>query len=314
MRLHRFPAAYDTGVAGIVYVFYRFKRVCRLAMEKIEIGRLIPSDNHYVYHQLNTFFGMQKTLGYSYTDLSAAPPHVWISDRGIDDFDALLTSVRQFGLQVHLLTADYQSNRYLLNTPDPARLEKSMRYYKNCMIAADGLGAKMLAVSLCGAVRDESLSNAISRGISSVRHLCAMAEQYNLLIGIDPPFRMESPVFYSCESMRLLVKEVSHPLLRINLNTALIHDNNETISLWFEALREKISFVRMSDARMGKAQYPWGDGVLSIERCISDLERCGYDGALGLRFTSGGCEQDPKKADERCYATIKNYLRIGTEI
>lgn len=52
-------------------------------MEKIEIGRLIPSDKHYVYHQLNTFFGMQKTLGYSYTDLSAAPPMFGFQTEGL---------------------------------------------------------------------------------------------------------------------------------------------------------------------------------------------------------------------------------------
>lgn len=277
-------------------------------MIKFSMERLLPSNAHYTYYTFDSFLRQQEELGYTKIDLLAAAPHVWITDRGCQDLEALADNISSRKLHVQILTCEHETGRYILNSAQPSRMASSMNYYENCMYAAKRLGAAAISVPLSGACWDEERQKAKVRGVESVKRLCEMAEKYGLCVSIDSPSKSISPLFSSLESMWELVRLAPHPLLRVTLDTSHISENVETIRQWFDALGERVSFVRLSDARAGDAQYVWGDGVLSLDNCLEELDTCGFAGWIGLRFSADGYFQEPQKASVRCYKALNRFI------
>lgn len=274
-------------------------------MNCISKRRVLPCNEHYSFYQMETFLQNQESQGFHQIELYAAPPHVWISDMGIDDLDKIAIQIQNHEMDVCAIQADYRTNRYLLNATDPMRLELSMQYYENCLLLARKLHCPLLSVRLTGEFMNEPIDLSYHRAITSVRRLCTMAEDYHVNVAIDPPYRAQSRLFSTCKEMKQLMDAVSRPHMRVNIDTVLLHENGEHISTWFSTFQDRVGLVRMSDARTDNTSCAWGHGVLSLEQSFEELEKWRYRGYISLPNIEEEAYQNPVAADQANYDFLK---------
>ncbi len=277
-------------------------------MDRDFIRQCLPSNEHYIYYPLQVFLNQQKKLGYRSVNLWAAPPHVWMNDHGCEGLDLLERNLDENELKAAVITAEYTTNRFLLNTEDSFRAEYAMRYFENCLCAATILGASMLSITPAGAWRDEDKNRSRKRAAERLKQLCQKAEQHRVTICVNALCKSEGPILNDLQSVGDLVAEVNHPLLTVALDTVALNENGETIEQWLDGFGDRIGLVYLSDARTGKTRYLWGDGILPLGKCMKKIRQSAYHGPFGLRMNAAKYLQDPLEADRRNYKAISECL------
>lgn len=262
-------------------------------------NQVVVSNRMYQYYTFEEFALTVESLGYTHVDLEAMPPHIWISDRGIDNLDDVQAVLKAHKLIATLMTVDSTTNRYMINAAEDSRRESSLRYYANCLNLCQELGINMLAVQLQGAWRDEPQKSAFKRAVDSVMQLCRLAESNGVKICVEPLCMCEGPLFTTMAQMSKLIAEVSHPLLHVALDLVQINDSGESLEQWFEAFGPQIALVRFCDARAGKAHLIPGEGVLPMDGFWHKLREVGYDGLISTRLTNTAYFQNPFEIEKR---------------
>jgi len=270
--------------------------------------QLLPSNNHYQYFPFEFFLQTQKELGFSAVDLVAMPPHVWISDHDCEDLTKLRDLIEQTGMRTAVLSPERATLRFTLNATDLERRVRSMQYYKNCLSAAQKLGATILSISMSGAYWDEAPVQANERIADILRELCDEAECVGVMLALETSPACNETVLNTLQELKTLLQEVNHPMLKATLDIVAISEARETIPQWFEALGEEIVYVRLSDGRIGTSHYALGTGVYPIDRYLTELSEQGYEGYIGLKADLAEYSQEPVQTDIHNLQSLRPYL------
>ena len=279
---------------------------------KISLERFLPSNQMYQYFKFEEFAAKTEEEGYKSIDLYVAPPHFWVNERETGNTEEIIEILKKYNLSAEMLTADYVTNRYMLNAAENSRRESSFRYYKNCLCVAEKLGAKLLAVSLGGAFRDENMEPAFDRACAMIQALCSEGEKKNIAVCAEPICRCEGPLFCSLDEMKKLSSRVQSPFFRIGIDLVQLNDSGEDVKQWMDEFKEQIGIVRFSDARVGKSHLLPGEGILPMEEMLEEFKD--YTGMFSLKMTKADYYQDPFKAEcEAGRALQRILIRGGAE-
>jgi len=271
--------------------------------------RLLPTNIHYQYFPFDYFLCTQKELGFTSIDLVTMPPHVWINDRNHEDLAQLRNMILDAGLDTAVVTPESATLRFILNATDTERRQRSMQYYKNCLTAAQELGAKILAITMSGAFWDESPVFAQARAIDTLRALCLEAEKSGVTIAVETAPVGSEVTLCTLQELKTVLQSVNHPLLKATLDTVAMSEAGETITQWFTELPQQIAYVRFADGRAGGGHYVWGTGVYPVERYLTELAASGYRGNLGLKVNLAAYSQHPVQADTQNLQALRPYLQ-----
>jgi protein FrlC len=95
------------------------------------------------------------------------------------------------------------------------------------------------------------------------------------------------------------------------LDTAGALGTGETVTDYVNALGDRLAHVHMIDSDPAGSHLSWGDGVLSAQAIVSELQGAGYGGALSIEITSPRYYLDPKTAMARSVAALRSVLPEG---
>ncbi|WP_296747186.1 sugar phosphate isomerase/epimerase [Mesorhizobium sp.] len=183
------------------------------------------------------------------------------------------------------------SATYNMIHPDLATREKGRRSFEAIAAVAREIGSDLLTV--CTGSRDAAdqwrdhpenqSSEAWAEMIAEFRHLVAVAERYDIYIGVEPEL---ANVINSAHKARTLLDTMGTDRIRIVFDPANlfeVEDDDKRAAIIEEAVRlleDSIAIAHAKDRNADGSFATAGKGVIDYPRYIASLKAAGFHGDL----------------------------------
>ena len=262
------------------------------------------------------FLKMLKTCGFDGIDLNFSS--AFFDEEQKWQLEAICANLQEAGLkcaQVHLPTYGLFAD----SGEDDPEMERRIETALRIMPA---LGAKWGAFHMRSAVKhDFDRKKAFKDNAEKLKHLCAIAEQYDVGIAVENlptfPDRPDAPFFSSrIEDQYTVIDAVDHPLLgacwdfgHANLN---IQHKDRTQRELITQLGSRIKIVHVHNNYSTRDSHlPPSIGSIDWNDAIAGLKETGFSGYFSLECGSGPGNFDLSKAYcAFCAETTDILLRI----
>lgn len=215
-----------------------------------------------------------------------------------DEIDEPLALKARAILDEHGLEVAAVDGTYNMAHPDPARRQSNLRHLIKLIDLADTFGTNL--VTLCTGSRAEIMWFPDHRNRTAeawldlteqLRPATAAAQAAGVTLAFEPEF---NNVVDSASRARRLIDEVESPALKVLMDAANIFHagdlerQHEHLREAFELVGQDIALAHAKDLDHdgdagGRAA---GQGLLDYTFYLSELQRCGYDGAIVLHQIS----------------------------
>lgn len=171
-----------------------------------------------------------------------------------------------------------------LVTSDPAGRAKRIEFYKHCIDAACELGSDCVSL-WSGVLRDGADDAAVmQRLVRGLAEVLDYAEQRQMTIGFEPEPGMFIDTMARFEQ---LLKQISHPRLRLTLDVGHLHCQGETpLGAMIERWGPQLVNVHLEDMHSGVHEHlMFGEGEIDFAAVLKSLLRTGYAGGVHVELS-----------------------------
>ena len=250
--------------------------------------------------------------GLQAADLTLLAPHFYIDSEEAVDPCGALRLLAEKGIAVRCVTP--LPYRYSVCAEEGTiQWEKTIGYYRQCILFAQRAGARMMPITASGADFDREPQQLLENAVNSLKILSGFAGDHGveLLLGTVPgmedPIHASTPVLLTLPEINAVLDEVDSPALNAYLDTEVISMAGEGITQWFALLGGRIRLVRFSDGNYNGYRI-WGEGCLPCEKFLRELDACGYRGPLSLTLPGERYSGDPAGAQHRLLAHLRQAM------
>ena len=177
----------------------------------------------------------------SAVDLTLLSPHIYIDSFEILDPCHVIEMLHANGISVEATTpVPYRYS--ICAEAGTMQRERTLGYYRQCIIFTKKAGAKFLLLTASGANFDTASEILLENAAEVLSILASFAEEcgVTLLLGTvfgpESPLNASSPVLLTLPDVKNTLQRVNSPALKAYLDTAVISLVGETISQWFAQL------------------------------------------------------------------------------
>lgn len=274
--------------------------------------RLLGSNAQFVRKPLDAFLREQKRLGVRYADLTLQSPHIYIDSEEHQDLAPVRKTLADAAVSVRCVTP--LPYRYsICADKGTMQYEKTLGYYRQCILAAEELGASYLCVTASGACYDVPADRLRGNGADMLRQLADFAKAHQIVLlagsvlGEESPENASTPVLVSLEEIAQTLQVVGSDHLKAYLDTEVISLRGETISQWFETLGDEIKLIRFTDGNYHGYRV-WGEGCLPCGKYLREILQSGFDGDLSLQIPGERYVEAPEAAQEKNLHHVERVL------
>ena len=252
----------------------------------------------------------------SAVDLTLLSPHIYIDSFEILDPCHVIEMLHANGISVEATTpVPYRYS--ICAEAGTMQRERTLGYYRQCILFTKKAGAKFLLLTASGANFDTANEILLENAAEVLSILASFAEECGVTLllgtvfGSESPLNASSPVLLTLPDVKNMLQRVNSPALKAYLDTAVISLVGETISQWFTQLGKEICLVRFTDGNYNGYRI-WGSGCLPCERYLRELQQNGYSGALSLSVPGERYCENPAEAQRFLLCNLRNALKKVT--
>jgi fructoselysine 3-epimerase len=223
--------------------------------------------------------------GFTGIDLWCGRPHLYRRDYSDEQIRALRRKLVDADVAPVSLMPAFFRYPYSLSSPSDVIRQDSIQYVKETILNAAQMGARHVLIVPTRRLHGQTTEDARARFYDSLRQLCPLAQEANMLLGIEILYPSLSD--YMCSSADALsaFQEVGSPSLKAVLDTGHLHLSGESLEHALAALGSSVIQVHVNDndglqqqnGVPGTGSYPFG-GLKET------LERAGYDDFLTIEL------------------------------
>ena len=275
--------------------------------------RLFGNNAQFIKYPFETFLHMAIENNVKEVDFTAHVPHFYIDSYGYKDICGVKEKMQDAGISVSCMTPlPYRFN--ICADEGSIQKEKTIAYYKQCVLAAEYLGSPYVTITASGACYDYDHDRLRKNAYDTLRILADFAEEHGItlllgtVVGKECPYNASTPVFVHLDEIKAAIAQVNSPGLKAYLDTEVISLCGETIKGWFDALGEDIRLVRFVDGNYNGYRV-WGTGCLPCKKYLETLAACGYLGGLSLNLPGERYADNPGKMMEENIRFLREAVR-----
>lgn len=274
------------------------------------MDNLILGNNAQFYKfPFSEFVDVQIINAITSVDLTLMTPHIYVDSYECIDAMRVRKSLKEAGISVNTVTPPpYRFS--ICSDEDSIQNEKTIDYYKQCILFAESVDADNVTVTASGANYDYTINRLIENAEKTLRKLSAYAERHGVtlllgtVLGEESPYNASTPVLTTLSEVEEMLQKINSPNLKAYMDIEVISLIGETIPQWFEALGDAIRLVRFTDGNYNGYRI-WGRGCLPCDKYLSQLKEAGYEGPLSLQIPGDRYTEDPGEAEHE----MVEYLR-----
>ncbi|MCI8523018.1 MAG: sugar phosphate isomerase/epimerase [Lachnospiraceae bacterium] len=268
---------------------------------------------HYMMYSLDYFLDCQQKVGIETIELWAAAPHFYLDAMTYQDCKEIRRKIASRGLEVKVVTPENCTYQYQLAAPKPMFFEKSFGYFSNGLKVASELGCNIMQINSGWGLFDEDREEAWKRAREMISRLAEEAQRYDILLAMESLRPEESQLITTLPDAKRMFDEVSHPNLKILIDTTAMSVAGETMEDWFRVFGDNIIHTHFIDSNP-YGHLAWGDGNRDLELYLKTLQKYHYTGLLGQELTYETYYGKPLAVDEQNMKAYAPYLRHGAAL
>ncbi len=212
------------------------------------------------------------------------------------DWPKLKELVKETGLQVTISGA-FGPQRDI-SSDDPGIREQGVEYIIDCINIARDMNSPLFggpvysAVGKCRVVSDDQKKKERDWCVKNLKRVGKVAEDNGIIIGLEPLNRFETDMINTADQAITLIKEVSNPNIKLQLDT--FHCNIEEKSIpdtIRKAGKDLLCHIQANESDRGTP----GTGNLDWQGIKAALTDIGYDKAIIIE-TFGNVSEEIAKA------------------
>ena len=273
---------------------------------------LLGNNAQFIRRPFCEFVEAQKEGGITAVELTLQAPHFYVDSEEYHDVSGVKAQLAEAGIAVHsVIPLPY---RYAVCADEGTiQQEKTVGYYRQCILLAEELGAKYLLITGSGANYDYDYARLMDNAEKTLRVLADFAGDHGVtlllgsVLGEECIFNATTPVLVSMEEIREMLDRVGSSHLKAYLDTEVISLRGETISGWFGCFGSDIRLVRFVDGNYNGYRI-WGMGCLPCRKYLDEVDRTGYEGALALTIPGERYIDDPAAAMGRNLQVLRQVM------
>jgi D-psicose/D-tagatose/L-ribulose 3-epimerase len=219
-----------------------------------------------------------------------------VENRSIVDWARLKEMVKETGLKVTVSGA-FGAERDI-SSEDPRVREQGLKYITDCIEIAEFLESPIFGGPLYSAVgktrfiSEEQKKREREWCVENLSKAGKFASDHGVILGVEPLNRFESDMVNTADQALSIVQEVSHPNLKIQLDTFHCNIEEKNIPDTIRKIgKDRLCHVQGNESDRGTP----GTGNLDWQGIKSALEEIGYDGAMVIE-TFGAVSEEIAKA------------------
>mgnify|MGYP006420195495 CR=1 FL=1 len=157
-------------------------------------------------------------------------------------------------------------------------------YIKDCLdicveVGAGFFGGPMYsAVGKARMVPPEQKKKEWAMAVENLYHVCEMAAQRNLDIGLEPLNRFESDLVNTCEDIDRMIKEINHPAAKISLDGFHMNIEEKDIEAAIRLAGKKLIHIQVAENYRGTP----GTGTINWQSFKNGLKAIEYKGGVSI--------------------------------
>ncbi len=230
------------------------------------------------------------SAGYDGIDIWSGRPHAYRQDFTSDELTNLRVFIQEQGLTVSSFMPAFYRYPYDLSSTNDVVRQDSVAYMKECIDHAVTLASPIVLIVPKRRIHGHSIEDAWERLTESIDEVCRYAQQYELMMGIEPANVYVTDMVNSAEDALRLVEALGHDNLGVVIDTGHVHLSHETAQDAVEKLGTRLLQVHVND-NDGQQQQNLvpGEGTFDFTGLIDVLRQVGFEGflsaELGYQYT-----------------------------
>lgn len=283
-------------------------------MKRLDSELLLGNNAQFIRRPFADFVKAAKDNNITAVELTLQTPHFYVDSakhHSVTEQKKLLENAGITTVSVQPLPYRYS----ICAQEGSIQHEKTLEYYRQCILTAKELGAHLLCITGSGADYDKEKKYLMGNAKITLSKLTKFAEEQDIsmllgsVLGDECPNNATTPVLTSLEDIREVIEEVNSDRLGAYLDTEVISVCGETIKQWFAALQGHIGLVRFTDGNYNGYRV-WGEGCLPCAKYLNQLSDEGYDGILSLTIPGERYVSEPEKAFSKNVNALRNWMEV----
>jgi protein FrlC len=228
--------------------------------------------------------------GYDGIDIWSGRPHVYRQDFTSKQLSNLRSLIQEQGLMVSSFMPAFYRYPYDLGSLNDIVRQDSIAYMKECIDNAATLASPIVLIVPKRAIYGHSIEDAWGKLTESIDEVCRYAQQYDLMMGLEPANKYVTDLVNSAEDALRMIDALGHDNLGAVIDTGHVHLSNETAQDAIEKLGKRLLQVHVND-NDGQQQQNLvpGDGTFDFTGLIEALRQVRFEGflsaELGFQYT-----------------------------
>ncbi len=268
-------------------------------MKKLSRSQLAAMNIQYRYYPLTVFFDDAEKYGFRNVELWGAAPHIYPEDMTYHDIMAVRHEAEKRKLKIICYTPEQCVYPVNLAAPSAAERRRSLKFFEDSVRTASELGAdRMLVTSGTGYYDGSDRAEAWKYAAENLSALCRMAGDYQIRLALEVLRKDESNLVNDLPSLTAMLSEIQSETAGGMIDTIPMALAGETPEMYIKALGKRLIHIHFIDGAP-RGHLAWGDGILDLEKYVSELEAGEYQGNLTLEITDGRYFMEPWKSLEQ---------------
>lgn len=278
-------------------------------MENIILG----NNAQFLKYPFSDFVDAQVKLAVRSVDLTAGTPHIYIDPYEIIDSVDVKGQLKRAEITVNTVTpAPY---RYSICSDENTILnQKTIEYYKQCIMFAKDIGAENLIITAAGACFDHEPARLMDNAVKTLDKLASFAKEQGItlltssVLGEESPYNESTPVMVTLSEIAEVIDKVHSQALKAYLDVEVISLIGETIPQWFEKLGDAIRLVRFTDGNYNGYRV-LGEGCLPCEKFLKQIMDAGFNGPISIQIPGERYSENPQNAEKKMISYLENLMK-----
>ena len=266
------------------------------------------STSVYVNYKIEDAIQNISKIGFDGIDIWGGRPHIYRNDFSSKELKVINQSIRDVGLTIPSFMPAFYRYPYNLSHPKKIVRLDSIDYMYRCLDNAAELGAKSILIipghSLSGQSREDARQNLID----SIGAVLSYAEQYPLLLAIEPVNRYVSDLINTATDALEIIKMLDSDRIGVTLDTGHINLSNESFQEAINLSHNCLIQLHIND-NDGKRQQNiiLGEGNFNFSSCKNILKSIQYDGFITVEL-DWQYTLDPNPAAEKVIQQVRELF------
>ena len=275
-------------------------------MLNLRRNQLAGMNQHYRRYSFDEYLDSMVFCGITNLEMWCGAPHFMLDAEGFSDPAPYREMAKERGLRFVALCAPSMMWQYQFGGNGRERQKRAAAYYQNGIRVASELGCHVMSINAGWGFWDEDVSESMKRSLETIWEVAELAVREDVILALETLQPTESNMVLTLEDAQWFYRELSHPAVKMMIDTVAVGVAGETVGDWFKAFGRDVVHCHLVDGSPSGHKV-FGEGDYPLKTMLRTFEEYDYQGYLTMEL-GGLYLRNPFQADQRNMKILRQLI------